>query len=431
MAVQKINIETFLQLAQTNLVFDVRSEGEYLHAHIPGAKNLPLFNDEERKIVGTAYKQQSREIAIKIGLDFFGVKMRKMVEEVERVSREWVGSRGKKEIVRDKWEVAGGEEREGNGNRVKTSGEKEMGKGKWGEASDAPYKKYLNITEPHPLASPHSPHPILLHCWRGGMRSAGVAWLLDLYGFKVYTLAGGYKAYRKWVLEQFTKEYNLKIIGGYTGSGKTLLLHALQKEGQSIIDLEALANHKGSALGGMGQLPQPKQEMFENLLAEKLAIASSAAGIKDLANCSLPTENCPPPTTNCIYLEDESQRIGNMQIPMVFWYSMRKADVYFFDIPFEERLNYLTEEYAIHPKENIVNAIMRIQKRLGGLETKTAINYLLENNFKESFRILLKYYDKYYGKGLYNRENANELIKTIVADRVDTERNVGLLKEKI
>ena len=75
MAVQKINIEQFLQLSAEYTLLDVRSPGEYTHAHIPGALSLPLFTDEERKVVGTAYKQQSREIAIKIGLDYFGIKL--------------------------------------------------------------------------------------------------------------------------------------------------------------------------------------------------------------------------------------------------------------------------------------------------------------------------------------------------------------------
>ena len=85
MAAEKINIEKFLELSTRHPVFDVRSPAEYNHAHIPGAYSLPLFTDEERKIVGIAYKQQSRETAIKIGLDFFGPKMKKMVEEVEGI----------------------------------------------------------------------------------------------------------------------------------------------------------------------------------------------------------------------------------------------------------------------------------------------------------------------------------------------------------
>ena len=195
MPVQKISIEEFLSLAKQYPVLDVRSPGEYTHAHIPTAHSLPLFTDEERKQVGTAYKQQSREAAIKIGLDYFGLKMRKMVEEIEGIVRS------------------------------QESGVKNL------QASDSE------------LLTPNS---VLVHCWRGGMRSAAVAWLLDLYGFKVYLLVGGYKAYRKWILEQFEKDYNFNIIGGYTGSGKTLLVHELIKENKTVIDLEGLANHKGS-----------------------------------------------------------------------------------------------------------------------------------------------------------------------------------------
>jgi tRNA 2-selenouridine synthase len=223
MPIQKITVAEFLSLARHFPVLDVRSPGEYTHAHIPSAHSFPLFTDEERKQVGTAYKQQSRAAAIKIGLDYFGVKMRKMVEEAEGI------------------------------------GNLELG-------STAYLKAQFTI--------PNS-KTLLVHCWRGGMRSAAVAWLLDMYGFKVYLLVGGYKAYRKWVLSQFEKEYHFNIIGGYTGSGKTLLLHELKERNKTIIDLEGLANHKGSAFGAMENLPQPGQEMFENLLAEKLQAASS------------------------------------------------------------------------------------------------------------------------------------------------------------
>ena len=362
MPIQKLTIEQFLELAQQYPVLDVRSPEEYNHAHIPGANNLPLFNDEERKAVGTAYKQQSREVAIKIGLDYFGVKMKSMVEEAEKII---------------------GNEHPLNKKILLESKEKQL-----------------------PFAN-----CILLHCWRGGMRSAGVAWLLDLYGFKVYTLVGGYKTYRKWVLAQFEKEYNFNIIGGYTGSGKTLLLHQLEKQQQIIIDLEGLAHHKGSAFGALGELPQPKQEMFENLLAQRLGNAVSS------------NQHQAPP----IWLEDESQRIGNLQIPMPLWNTMRKCPVYFFDIPFEERLSYLTEEYGKFEKEKLVNAVIRIQKRLGGLETKNAINHLLENDHRECFRILLTYYDKWYTKGLYNRENINALLNKIPCIDVDTKTNIKKL----
>src|SRR6185436_2650707 len=85
MAIEKIHIEQFLELARQYPVIDVRSPGEYKHAHIPNAHSLPLFTDEERKVVGTTYKQQSREQAIKVGLDFFGPKMKLIVEKAEEI----------------------------------------------------------------------------------------------------------------------------------------------------------------------------------------------------------------------------------------------------------------------------------------------------------------------------------------------------------
>ena len=343
MAVTQLNIEAFLTLAQDHPVLDVRSPGEYEHAHIPGAHSLPLFSDEERKAVGTAYKQESKQQAIKLGLDFFGSKMVKMVDAVENI----FASRPKNDHLPA-------------GNRV------------------------------------------LVHCWRGGMRSAGVAWLLDLYGFSVVTLVGGYKTYRHWVLQQFEKPYPVNIVGGYTGSGKTGLLHQLEKKKEAIIDLEALASHKGSAFGGLDKITRPSQEMFENLLATELKKKETA------------------PT---IWLEDESQRIGLVNIPIAFFNHMRQQQVFFIDAPFEERLNHIVAEYGSYEKEKLVNAIIRIKKRLGGLETKTAINHLVEDNVKECFRILLNYYDKLYTKGLHNRENAAALTTRLPVTAIDDRLN--------
>ena len=360
MAIEKITIQQFLKLSTQYPVLDVRSQGEYTHAHIPNAINVPLFTNDERKIVGTAYKQQSREIAIKLGLDFFGVKMKQIVEDVERITTEFYKRNAKQ---KDSVPPLGG----GGG--------------------------------------------ILLHCWRGGMRSAAVAWLLDMYGFKVYTLTGGYKAYRNWVLQQVALPYNFTIIGGFTGSGKTEVLHQLKKEDKIIIDLEALANHKGSAFGNMGT--QPSQEMFENVLSKSLYNISCTKNDENLTSTNYQSQ------TPCIYIEDESQRIGNLQIPSNIWLQMRKSTILFLEIPFEERLDFITAEYGKLNKETLVNAIIRIQKRLGGLETKNAINHLLENNTKESFRILLTYYDKWYLKGLNNRENLSAFLNKIPCKSVD------------
>ena len=352
MAITRLTIEEFLALATQHKVLDVRSPGEFAHAHIPGAHSFPLFTDEERKVVGTAYKQESQQKAIKLGLDYFGVKMVKMVEEAESIIN--------------------------NEESKLNSGKK----------------------------------TILVHCWRGGMRSAGVAWLLDLYGFKVYTLAGGYKAYRNWVLKQFEKEYPIRIIGGYTGSGKTEIIHALAKKGENTIDLEGLACHKGSSFGNIGQPEQPSQEMFENLLAGEL---------KKIANS---THSISP-----IWMEDESQRIGEVNIPTVFFKTMRTKKVYFLNIPFDSRLEFIVKGYGKFEKDKLINAIIRIKKRLGGLETKTAVNFLIEDNIKESFSVLLYYYDKLYLKSLHGRDNLTELFHKIESDVVNEEANAARLRD--
>jgi tRNA 2-selenouridine synthase len=343
----KIRIDEFLEMAGKYPVLDVRSPGEYTHAHIPGAYNLPLFSDEERKVVGTMYKQEGREQAVKTGLDYFGVKMRKMVEDVE-------------EIIRS-----------------------------------------------HRFPIPGN--TVLVHCWRGGMRSAGVAWLLDLYGFEVYTLVGGYKAFRNWVLQQFEKPYHFKMIGGYTGSGKTHVLKELGLANHSIVDLEGIAYHKGSAFGDLGEKKQPTQEMFENTLGLELnAIGEN----KD------------------IWVEDESRRIGNINLPLALWATMRRSPVFFLEVPFEERLNYITEEYGKFKKEELINATVRIRKRLGGLNTKNAVSYLLEGNCKEAFRILLNYYDKFYEHGLHDRDNLNELLTAVPCTEADAKMNSKLVAGK-
>ena len=262
---------------------------------------------------------------------------------------------------------------------------------------------------------------ILVYCWRGGMRSGAVSWLLDMYGFKVYTLAGGYKKFRSYVLASFKKEYSFKILGGYTGSGKTETLKELKKYGKKIIDLEDLANHKGSAFGNIGLPKQPTQEMFENIIAENLSLCYQSAG-SNLQSQTTPAANSEPLVADCsIWLEDESQRIGLVNIPNEFWKTMRKSPVYFLDIPFEERLKHIVEEYGNLDKEKMIDAIGRIKERLGGLEAKNAIEHLESNNTIESFRILLRYYDKWYLKGLHNREGINSLLTMINCESVTTE----------
>jgi tRNA 2-selenouridine synthase len=344
MAVKRISITEFVSMMEQYPILDVRSPLEYAHAHMKNAYSLPLFTDEERKVVGTAYKQQGKQPAIKLGLNYFGVKMAAMVSEVETLHA----------------------------------------------ASPEPNNKV-----------------VLVHCWRGGMRSAGVAWLLDLYGYTVYTLAGGYKAYRNWVLAQFMVPYQCKVLGGFTGSGKTETLQSLKALGQPIIDLEGLAHHKGSTFGNLGQPVQPSQEQFENLLAQSLFKIHSEH--------------------HYVWVEDESRRIGLVNIPTPLFEQMRKSKLYFLDIPFASRLQFIVSGYGEFEKDQLMSAILRIKKRLGGLETKTAINFLIEDDIENSFNVLLTYYDKLYLKGAYNRENAETLIQKIEVPSVDPSANVATL----
>jgi tRNA 2-selenouridine synthase len=314
MAIKQIDINQFLELSNQFPIIDVRSPAEFAHAHIPSAYSLPLFSDEERKVVGTAYKQVSREEAIKIGLEYFGPKMRGMVEEAEKIQQ--------------------------------ISSQKTL----------------------------------LVHCWRGGMRSSAVAWLLSMYGFDIYTLRGGYKAYRNWVLDQFTQEYPFMVLGGYTGSGKTEILHELKTNGELVIDLEDLAGHRGSAFGKLGLPAQPTIEHFENKLATHLF------QLLPLAN----------EQKKLIWIEDESQRIGDVNLPNAVFANMRRSPFLFIEIPYELRLKHILKHYGVFDKELLGNSIQRIRKRLGGLETQQAMKLLEEDNIENCFEILLHYYDRFY-----------------------------------
>jgi tRNA 2-selenouridine synthase len=304
--ISQLDISEFLQEANHLPVLDVRSPKEFAAGHIPGAVSFPLFTDEERKEVGTTYKQVSRADAILIGLDLFGPKMSGFVKTAQQL---------------------------------------------------APEKE------------------VLLHCWRGGMRSGSVAWLLDLAGFTVKLLRAGYKDYRRFALYQFEQPYPLLLIGGMTGSGKTDLLHHLQQMGEQVVDLERLASHKGSAFGTIGMPPQPSIEQFENNLAWELA---------------------PLDRHQRIWLEDESITIGRICIPTSFYRQMQQAPLIRLDVPREARVRKLTEEYCRTDPALLEEAILRIQKRLGGLATKEALQAIAAGDMEKMVDIALAYYDKAY-----------------------------------
>jgi len=337
--IQTLEIDKFLQLAETLPVIDVRTPLEFMHAHIPGAHNLPIFSNDERVQVGTTYKQKSREAAILLGFDLTGPKWSGFIKQALKI---------------------------------------------------APGKK------------------ILVHCWRGGMRSGAMAWALNLYGFEVFLLEGGYKRYRNWVLDQFKETYSIFILGGMTGSGKTKTLNQLKDLKQQVIDLEDLAQHQGSSYGSMGKQAQPSQEQFENLLAGELHKID---------------KNSP------LWLEDESLSIGRCFIPNPIFHQMRQAQVMKIIVPFQERVDFLVKEYGVLDKEFLIESTSRIGKRLGPEQTRDAILAIRENRMDDFVKIVLVYYDKTYANGQGKREK--ESIHLIECSNTDAEENSKLLLNHI
>jgi tRNA 2-selenouridine synthase len=242
---------------------------------------------------------------------------------------------------------------------------------------------------------------VRLHCWRGGMRSGAVQWLLELGGLKVNLLDKGYKDYRHWALAELARPHQLRVLGGYTGSGKTAVLHALAAQGEPVLDLEGLANHLGSSFGALGQPPQPTQEQFENDLAAALAAL---------------------PPARPIWVEDESRSIGSLTIPTPFFAQMQTAPLVVLDVPRAARVQYLAANYGRQDAAGLAAAVLRLSKRLGGLVTKEALGAIADGDMPRMVELVLAYYDKTYGYGLADRPAA-----TVATAGVDAVANAALV----
>ncbi len=276
-------IEKFLPLTDTLPLVDVRSPAEYAHGHIPGAVNIPLFDNEERAIVGIGYKQGGKENAVQLGLEIVGPKLSNFVKQAKRL---------------------------------------------------APKKE------------------LLIHCWRGGMRSGSIAWLFETAGMKTYTLEGGYKAYRRYIREQFSRPVKILVLGGYTGSGKTDILKELEKQGEQFLNIENIAHHKGSVFGLLGQELQPTNEQFENNLAD----AWRKFNFKKI-----------------IWMEDESRQLGQCVMPDPLFLQLRQAPLVKITVPKPEREKRLVKEYGGFKKEELEEQLVKIRERLGGQLLKEAL----------------------------------------------------------
>ena len=247
---------------------------------------------------------------------------------------------------------------------------------------------------------------ICIYCWRGGFRSEGMGHLFQTTGKKVYRLEGGYKAYRNYVLDSFKIKYKLIVIGGMTGSGKTEILEEIGNTREQMLDLEGIANHKGSAFGALGQADQPTTQQFENDLATQL----NGFDIK---------QN--------IWLEDESRMIGKVKIPDDFFLQMRNTIVIKIEVSKENRINRLIKDYANFSKEELINSITNISRRLGGLNTKKAIEAIEAEYYYTATDIILDYYDKTYTYGLSKREG--QTVTTIKLSGNNQQKNAEKMIE--
>jgi tRNA 2-selenouridine synthase len=214
-----------------------------------------------------------------------------------------------------------------------------------------------------------------LHCWRGGMRSESVAWLARQLDLPVVVLEGGYKAFRRWVLELVEQPWPVRLLGGRTGTGKTDLLLALQQHGVAVVDLEGLAHHRGSSFGGLGLPPQPSTEHYENRIAMALHSQRQAPQI---------------------WLEAESAQVGRCRIPAGLWRQMQQAPLLEIQRPLAERLEQLVTVYGNQSASALREATERIARRLGPQRTAAALEAIDRSDWGDAARQMLDYYDRCY-----------------------------------
>ena len=282
------------------LLIDVRSETEFSQAHIPGAVNIPLLNDDHRKQVGITYKSNGREAAVVKGFDLVGDKFGNFIREVKKQS---------------------------------------------------------------------SQKHVMVYCWRGGMRSGIMSWILEMGGIKCVLLKGGYKFYRRFVFDVLEQPRKVVVLGGKTGSGKTEVLDELKKKGEQVICLETLASHRGSAFGALGKPLQPRNEMFQNMLAEEwLKIDPD----------------------KILFLENESLTIGPIVLPPRIYEAIRTSPVVEMQLDLPQRLKRILAEYGEFPVGLLMENTLKLSKRLGGLRTQQAVEALQNGDKEKWVELVLK-----------------------------------------
>ena len=222
------------------------------------------------------------------------------------------------------------------------------------------------------------------------MRSSAFAWLARTIGIKTYLLKGGYKSYRKWVLNQFEADLPIRLIGGKTGTRKTDLLNYINKENIYVIDLEGIANHRGSSFGSLGMEKQPTTQQFENILAESLDNFHKNNAIE-------------------IWIEAESSNLGKCRIPNSLYTKMKKAPILEIIKTKNERVENLVNLYSQNSQTELKDAVNRISKRLGPQRTKEALTAIEKKEWSKACEAMLDYYDKCYEYELKKTNNINSI----------------------
>lgn len=335
----EMNIGEVLALA--NPVFiDLRSPVEFVKGTIPGAVNLPLFDDEERETIGTVYKHDPEE-ARKQGVAFVSPKLPKLLSAIEEQGRKGI--------------------------------------------------------------------PVLF-CWRGGQRSKVLFNLLRSLGLEAYRLEGGYKAYRRYVLERLERSTVNKpvyVLNGLTGSGKTEVLQLLQQMGCPVIDLEGLAGHRGSLFGHLGIARQRSQKDFDALLLQRLDELEQAP---------------------YLLVEGEGKRIGPVYVPDFFFKVMLEGNHILLTAPLEQRVQRILREYTPHSdtdRQQVEQALLALGKYVGAKTVQLYRQLLHAGNYFELVSLLCsKYYDR-----LYDDSNPRKRSFQLVVDSSDAARAAEEIKE--
>ncbi|MFO7620421.1 MAG: tRNA 2-selenouridine(34) synthase MnmH [Bacteroidales bacterium] len=335
----KTGIDEFLALSLKYQVIDVRSPGEFAAGHIPGAVNIPLFDDRERETVGITYRKEGRIQAILRGLEIAGPSLSSK--------------------LRHALEISGGEK-------------------------------------------------LLVYCWRGGMRSEAMGWLFSTGDIETEILLEGYKSYRQHILKSFSERKKVMVLGGFTGSGKTDILNYLSGSGHQIIDLERLANHRGSAFGALGQPEQPTTEHFANLL------------FREWKNIS---------KEDPVWIEDESRNIGSVFMPENFYLNLQQSQVVMLMMDPGKRIPRLLREYAACSPDDLKASVIKINRRIGGEKTKEIMNAIGTGDLVRAIESILDYYDRAYQYGI--RKKVQEKVIYVYTDTDDVRTNAGKILEAV